>query len=79
MNKKSNKYFLGQERETYEKKTINKLLDYTETINDAKLILKKIQSFFETLYSSKHNANQQIDLVEFVKSTESLPTLSDEK
>ena len=37
--------FLSWKRETYEKKTINKLINDTETITDPKLILKEIRSF----------------------------------
>ena len=79
LNEKSNKYFLGQERETYKKKTIGKLVNDSETITDSKLILKQIQSFYETLYSTKLNTDQQIYLEKFVESTENLPTLSEEK
>ena len=79
LNEKSNKYFLGQEQETYEKKTIGKLVNDSKTITYPKLILKQIQSFYETLYSTKLNTDQQIDLEKFVESTENLPTLSEEK
>ena len=51
----------------------------TETITDTKQILREIQLFYENLYSSKLNANQENGLEEFVQSTENLPTLSEEK
>ena len=76
-NEKSNKFFYNKERESFEKKTVDKLNIEGNIVSDEKEILSQLKLYYFNLYGS---TNPQLQTVEFenMLNVEGLQTLDEE-
>lgn len=76
---KPSQYFCSLESHNYTSKTINVIEQNGKTITDQKEILKETSKYYETLYSSKDNSLNDVDLNIYMQNTHTMPTLNDEE
>ena len=80
LDEKSNKYFMGQERNFYDKKLISKLeLSNGEMIEENNSILKEIKTFYQQLYSLiLEDEKKTLQFEKYIDKVGPLPVLSEE-